>query len=188
VGGGVSDSAEYLILTDSNGAGVTEDTVKRHMPKEMWQKCRIRVVTTYILFEAFDRIRDGKIEVEGARVVLDVTTNNIRDTRGQAQMTPQELIDRVGKVVTIMKEKGARGMTVCEVKPMNLMDMTPYSKSLYHSCRNKKISWCQTQSGVRNLRDDGYHMLPASFRVLNVTYAYAVMGKPVPNPTPTHQK
>jgi hypothetical protein len=186
--GGVSNGDKYLILTDSNGAGVTEDTVKRHMPKEKRQKCRIRVVTTYTLFEAFDKIRDGKIKVEGARVVLDVTTNDIRGTRGQARTTPQELINRVGKVVAIMKEKGARGVAVCEVKPMNLMDVTPYSELLHHSCKGKNIGWCRTQLGVTNLRDDGYHILPASLRVLDATYAYAIMGKPVPHPTPTHQK
>jgi hypothetical protein len=186
--GAAADGDEYLVLTDSNGAGTTQDTIKRHMPRERQNKCRIRVVSTYTLFEAFEKVRDGRIRVAGVRVILDVTTNDIRGARGQAQTTPQELTARVGKVVAIIKEKGARGVTICEVKPMNLMDVTPFSKLLHRNCKSRKIGWCQTQLGVGDLKNDGYHILPSSLKVLDGTYAYAVMGMPVPNPTQTYQK
>jgi hypothetical protein len=75
--GSVEDGDEYVILTHSNGAGVTQDTVKCHIPKDMRDKYRIRVATTYTLFEVFEKIRDGSIKVEKARVILDVTTNDI---------------------------------------------------------------------------------------------------------------
>jgi hypothetical protein len=45
------DCNEYVILTNSNGAGITEDTVKCHKPKENRQNPRVRVFTTYTLFE-----------------------------------------------------------------------------------------------------------------------------------------
>ena len=178
----------YVILTDSNGAGVTEDTLRRHIPRGKRCGNRIRVHTTYTLFEAFEKMRDGKIKVEGSRLVIDVATNDVRGTRGQPRTTPEEFVEKVGKVVSIAKEKGVKGVVVCEVKPMRIMDVTPFSKLLHQRCTANKIGWCQTQIGVRNLKEDGYHILPSFLQVLDATYACAVLGVPVPHPTPTHQK
>jgi hypothetical protein len=186
--GVTGDGEEYVILTDSNGAGVTETTVKRHIPTEKQRGCRIRVYTTYTLFEAFDKIKAGKIKVEGKRVIMDVTTNDVRGTRGLPRTRPDELVDRVGKVVAVLKEKGARGVTVCEPKPMTLMDMSPYSDGLRQKCRDRKVGWCQTQLGVNDLKEDGFHLLPSSLRVLDKTYAFAIMGVKVPHPTPIYLK
>ena len=126
--------------------------------------------------------------MEGVRVIIDVMTNDIRGTRGQAQTSPLELTDRVGKVVAIVKEKGAKGMVVCEAKPMNLRDVTPFSDQLRRSCRERKIGWCQTQLGVKSLKEDGFHILPSFLKTIDATYACAVMGIAVPHPTPKHQK
>jgi hypothetical protein len=182
------DGDVFVVLTDSNGAGVTQETIRRHIPREKQSGCRIRVYTTYTLFEAFSKIKDGKIMVEGARIVVDVATNDVRGTRGQPQTTPDELVDRVGKLVALLKEKGAVGVTVCEVKPMTLKDVRPYSDRLRQRCKENKIGWCRTQLGVSSLKEDGFHVLPSFLRVMNDTYAYAIMGVQVPNPTPTYQK
>jgi spore germination cell wall hydrolase CwlJ-like protein len=186
--GATGDGEEYVILTDSNGAGVTETTVKRHIPIQKQRGCRIRVYTTYTLFEAFDKIKAGKIKVEGKRVIVDVTTNDVRGTRGLPRIRPGELVDRVGKVVAVLKEKGARGVTICEPKPMTLMDVFPYSDRLRQKCGERKVGWCQTQLGVKDLKEDGFHLLPSSLRVLDKTYAFAVMGVKVPHPTPIYFK
>jgi hypothetical protein len=159
--GATEDCPEYVILTDSNGAGVTQETVRRHIPREKQQGRRIRVYTAYTLFEAFDKVRDGRIKVEGARVVIDVTTNDMRGTRGLPRITPEELVDRVGKLIATLREKGAKGVTVCEPKPMTLMDITPFSNMLYRKCREGKIGWCRTQLGVGSLKEDGFHVLPS---------------------------
>jgi hypothetical protein len=162
--------------------------VKRQMPREKRKKPKIRVYTTYTLFEAFEKIWDGKIKVEGARIIIDVMTNDVRGTRGQPRVTPEEVAIRVGRVVTTVKEKGARGVAVCEVKPMSLLDVIPFSDLLRRRCVANKIGWCQTQLGIVNLKDDGYHILPSFLQVLDATYAYAVMELPVPHPTPNYKK
>jgi hypothetical protein len=154
------DEPWYLVLTDSNGAGVTQETVKNHIPTEKQKKYRIRVVTTYTLFEAFKKVWDERIKVEGARVIIDIMTNDVCGTKGLAQMSPQELTNRVGKMVAIIKEKGARGVAVCEAKPMSLRDVTPFSDQLHCNCHDRGIGWCKTQLGVKHPKEDGYHILP----------------------------
>ena len=103
-------------------------------------------------------------------------------------MTPEEGGDRVGRVVATIKEKGARGVAVCEVKPMSLLDVTPFSDLLRRRCLESKIGWCQTQLEIANLKEDGFHILPPFLRVLDASYACAVMGVPVPHPTPAYRK
>jgi hypothetical protein len=182
------DGDLFVILTDSNGAGVTQETVRCHIPRKMQCGCRIRIYTTYTLFEAFSRIKDGKIKMEGARIIVDVMRNDVRGTKRQPQTTPDELVNRVGKVVAMLKEKGARDVTVSEVKPMTLKDVKPYSNRLRQRCMEKKVGWCQSQLGVEDLKEDGFHVLPSSLRILDKTYACAVMGVKVPHPMPIYQK
>jgi hypothetical protein len=182
------DGDMFIILTDSNGACVTADTIRRYIPREKRCTSRIRVHTTYTLFEVFEKVGDERIKVEGAEVILDVSTNDVRGTRGLPRVTPEEVSDRVWKVVATLKEKGASGVTVCETKPMKLMDVTPYSNLLQQRCRERKVGWCPTQLAVDNLKEDGYHVLPSFLQVLDATYACIVMGVQVPNPTPNFWK
>jgi hypothetical protein len=186
--GDAKEGDEYVILTDSNGAGVTGDTVKRYVTKDKQRIGRIRVCTAYTLFEVFDKVQSGKMKVDGARVILDVTTNDVRGTRGLPRVTPEEIAGRVGRVVATLKEKGAKGVTVCEIKPMTTMDVTPYSELIRRRCQEKKIGWCQTQLEVAHMREDGYHILPSSLKILDATYACAVVGVHVPHPTPAYRK
>jgi hypothetical protein len=186
--GDTKEGDEFVILTDSNGAGVTGDTVKRYVTKDKQRIGRIRVCTAYTLFEVFDKVQSGKMKVDGARVILDVTTNDVRGIRGLPRVTPEEIAGRVGRVVATLKEKGAKGVTVCEIKPMTTMDVTPYSELIRRRCQEKKINWCQTQFEVAHMREDGYHILPSSLKILDATYACAVVGVHVPHPTPAYRK
>jgi hypothetical protein len=126
--------------------------------------------------------------VEGKRVIVDVMTNDLRGTRGMARVMPEEVMDRVGKVVAAIKEKGAKEVAVCEAKPMSLLNVTPFTDLLKRRCLASKIGWCQTQLGIGHLKEDGYHILPSFLQILDATYACAVMGVPVPHPTPTYRK
>jgi hypothetical protein len=90
--------------------------------------------------------------------------------------------------VATIKEKGARGLAICKVKRISLLDVTPFSELLHKKCVANKIAWCKTQLEITNLKDDGYHILLSSLQVLDATYACAVIGVPVPHPTPNYKK
>jgi hypothetical protein len=186
--GVVEDCNKCVILTDSNGVEITQESVRRHILGQKRQNYKIRVHTTHTLLEAFSKICDGKIEVKGKRVIVDVTTNDLRGTRGMARVMPEEVVDTVGKVVAAIKDKGAKGVVVCEAKPMSLLNVTPFTDLLQQRCLARKIGWCQTQLGIGHLKEDGNHILPSFFQILDATYACAVMGVPVPHPTPTYRK
>jgi hypothetical protein len=90
----------------------------------------------------------------------------------------------------LLLEKGAVGVCVCEVKPMNFMDVTPYSKAIHSAslrmrAQGHQVQGMQTQTGVSHLKKDGFHILPSFAGVLDRTYACAVIGVPVPCPTPS---
>ena len=71
---------------------------------------------------------------------------------------------------------------------MTLMDVSQFSVRLQQKCMDGGVGWCQTQLGVDDMREDGFHVLPSSLRILDKTYACAVMGVKVPHPTPVYQK
>jgi hypothetical protein len=78
---------------------------------------KISVHTTHTLLEVFEKVEDGRIKVEGAKVILDVTTNYVRGTRGLSRVTPEEESVRVGKVITALKEKGQVGWLCAKQSP-----------------------------------------------------------------------
>ena len=43
---------------------------------------------------------------------------------------------------------------------------------------------CQTQIRLEHLKPDGYHIRPQFDSIVDRTYAYAILGKPVCDPTP----
>ena len=65
-----------VVLTDSNGRGVTFNTIITHVRGKEWE------VQVYTLEEARDRLRRGDIRVDGARVVVDCVTNDVRGKNG----------------------------------------------------------------------------------------------------------
>jgi hypothetical protein len=162
--------------------------VNKYITRQKQRIGRIRVYTAYTLFKIFNKVQNKKTKVDGARVILDVTTNDVCDTRGLPHVTPEKFAGRVGKVVATLKEKGAKGVTICKVTPMTTMDVTPYSELIRRRCQEKKIGWCQTQLEVAHMREDGYHVVPTSLKILDATYVCAVIGVHVPHPTPTYRK
>jgi hypothetical protein len=123
--------------------------------------------------------------VKGAVVLLDVGTNDVRGTRATARASPEVVADRIGKTIRALKEKGARAVIICEIKPMAFMDVRPYCHAIHLQClEHRDVFGCETQTGVSHLKEDGYHIQPSFLGVLDLTYACALMGVPVPCLTP----
>jgi hypothetical protein len=90
-----------------------------------------------------------------------------------------------------MTKKGAIGVTICETKPMRIMNVTPFSDMLHHRCKEQGVGWCQTQVKLEHLKEDGYHCWPPFLQIMDATYACAVMGVRklrIPHPTPPYKK
>ena len=175
---------EFVILTDSNGRGVVPELIKAHIPKERRNGLNIRVETIYTLMMAHDKLAQGALKVDGAVVVLDVGTNDVRGTNRMARMEPDGYARRYGEVVRLLIEKGAVGVVGCELKCMAFMDVTPYSNAIHSLCAGLGIPGVRTQIGISHLAKDGYHILPSCVTMLAKTYACAIMGVRVPCPPP----
>ena len=86
-------------------------------------------------------------------------------------------------------QAGATAVIVCQIKPMQTIDVTPYNSLLNDYLRREKENGrqgygCRTQIRMCFLRGDGYHIKPEYDSVIDRTYACAFLGIPVPNPTP----
>jgi hypothetical protein len=116
---------------------------------------------------------------------LDVGTNDVRGTRVTARASPEVVADRIGKTIRALKEKGARAVIICEVKPMAFMDVRPYCHAIHLEClEHRDIFGSEMQTGVSYLKEDGYHIHSSFLEVLDLTYVCALMGVPVLCPTP----
>ena len=87
---------------------------------------------------------------------------------------------------------GAGGVVVCEVKPMQTMDVTPHNSHLNdYLCKESRYGrgghGCRTQTTIDSLQPDGYHIKPEYDGILDKTYACAIIGVNVPCPTPISQ-
>jgi hypothetical protein len=94
-------------------------------------------------------VQKGKIKVEGSHVVMDMT-NDLRGARTLPRAAPEEVTDRVGRLVAAVKEKGAIGVTICETKPMRVMNVTPLSDMLRRKCQAQKVGWRRVTSVLQN--------------------------------------
>ena len=189
--GGVVGPMEFVILTDSNGRGMEPGNIEAHIPRESrgWgHRSNIRVEVAYTLLMVYERLQRGALKVDGAVVILDVTTNDVRGTTAMAQVEPDEVAWRYERVVRLLKQKGAVEVVCCEVKSMRFMDVTPYSNALHSLCLRLGIPGCATQIGVSHLGQDGFHILPSCLTILDRTYACAIMGVPVPCPPPAEDR
>ena len=175
-----------VFLTDSNGRGSTEDSIKNHIPPARRNDFIIRNVTSYTTDEACHRVGRGEVDVRGAVVVVDNLTNDVRGTRQRAAVTPDELIFQTDKLRRMILAAGAAAIIVCEIKPMWAIDVTPYNSRLHEYLRRLggRGYGCETQVRLDFLRDDGFHVKDRFNSVLDETYACAIMGIPVPHPTP----
>ena len=86
-------------------------------------------------------------------------------------------------------QRGAAAAVVCQLKPMQTVDVSPFNSLLndYLLCekdRGRQGYGCCTQIRLEFLRSDGYHIRPEFDSVIDRTYACAFLGIPVPRPTP----
>ena len=145
----------------------------------------IEVIVAYTLLEATRRVRRGEIEVQGVVVVVDTVTNDVRGTRARGRTTPGEVAGRVSELIGVLEGAGARAVVVCQTKPMRLVDVTGYNEAIHRGIVDRRgVYRVDTQVRMDYLARDGYHVLPACGGVIDRMYACAVMGVPVPCPTP----
>ena len=160
-----------------------------HIPKERRKEIDIEVVVAYTLEEAYRRINRGELSVEGAVVLVDDLTNDVRGTRHRPSVSPLQLV----RLVDILRRKimaaGAAAVIVCQLKPMETVDVTPYNTQL--NCyllrereRGREGYGCRTQIRMSFLKTDGFHIKPEFSSVIDRTYACAFLGMEVPDPTP----
>ena len=178
-----------VILTDSNGREATQDSIKNHVPRERREELEIEVAVAYTLDEAYRRIDRGEIRIEGAVVLVDTLTNDVRGTRSRPAVTPQQLLRLIDGLRRKIMAAGAVAVVICQLKPMQIVDVTPYNELLSDYLRREKERGrdgygCRTQIRLDSLKGDGYHMRPEFWSVLERTYACALLGMEVPFPTP----
>ena len=163
------------------------------MPKEERHLFDVEVVEAFTLDSACAKVGrtgpvgrgggggsgdDSRIDIRGAYVVLDCLTDDIRHGA-----TPAELLLKVARTREEMKFAGAAEVVVCEVKPMELINVIPFNQELSDYLRSVGGFGCNTQIRVCDLRD-GLHVKPDFETVIDRTYACAIRGVPVPCPTP----
>ena len=149
----------------------------------------ICVEVVYTLDVAFRRVDQGLINVRGATVVIDNLTNDVRGTQNRPAVVPQMLVRLVDRLRLRVMEAGAAAVVVCQLKPMQIRDVTPYNTLLDDYLRLERDQGrgghgCQTQIRLEHLKSDGYHVMPQMDSTIDRTIACAFLGIPVPCPTP----
>ena len=147
------------------------------------------MVAAFTLDGAFYSVDRGECDVRGATVIVDVLTNDVRGTRNRPPVTPQTLVRMVDGLRRRLLDGGATAVIVCQLKPMQILDVTPFNELLSsylrrETERGRRGFGCRTQIRLEYLRNDGYHIRPRFDSVIDQTYACAFMGIPVPRPTP----
>ena len=191
-GGGerrVKPKKRFIVLTDSNGRGATHETIMNHVPRGEREEMEVEVVVAYTLDEAYRRIDRGELRIQGAVVLVDNLTNDVRGMRSRPAVSPQQLLRLVDGVRRRVMAAGAVAVVVCQLKPMQTADVTPYNELLNDYLRREKNRGrdgfaCRTQIRLDYLKADGYHIKPEYSSVLDRTYACAMLGMEVPSPTP----
>ena len=128
-----------VILTDSNAKGVTPSSIMNFIPEEERRKIDISIVVPYTLEEAYIRVGNGDVDVDGAVVVIDLLTNDIRGTWRRQGASPEELVWRLEKLRRRLREAGAVDTIICQAEPMEVVDGTPHS-SLVHEYLQAQIA------------------------------------------------
>ena len=119
-------------------------------------------------------------------MIIDSITNDVRGTHHRRRATPDEVVSRVDQLRRRLKAAGAVGAIECAVKPMQLVDVSPYNYLLnqYLGAQEGDGYGCQTQIRLDYLKADGFHIRPQFDPIVDKTYACAIMGVNVPCPTP----
>ena len=177
-----------IIITDSNGRGATQDSIKNHIPREERDDLHIEVAVSYTTVATYNLVDRGGLDVRGATIVLDNLTNDVRGTQARPALTPDQLVCSVDKLWKRLRTAGAAAVVVCQVKPMMMKDVTPYNSLLSDYLRPLKGGFgCRTQIRLSFLKSDGFHVKPMYDSTIDKTYACAILGIPVPCPTPIDQ-
>ena len=147
------------------------------------------VVVAYTLEETYRRIDRGEIALGGSTVLIDNLTNDVRGTRSRPAVSPRQLIRLVDQVRRRVMAAGAEAVVVCQLKPMQTADVTPYNDLLNGYLRAEKDKGrdgfgCQTMIRLDSPKADGFHIRPDFISVVARTYACAFWGIEVPDPTP----
>ena len=80
---------------------------------------------------------------------------------------------------------GAAAIVTCQIKPMQIDDVSPYNNALSEYLKAQRGGYgCSTQIRLGFLKPDGYHVRPQYDSVIDKTYACAVRGVHVIDPTP----
>ena len=169
------ERAKCVIITDSNGREATEDSIKRHILHDQRDNYEIKIEVAYTLQEAYDRLDRRQIDVRGATVYIDNLTNDVRGSRLNAAATPDELVYRLSRLRRGVLAAGAVAVVTCAIKPMQIVDVTPYNALVDEHLRS--------QIRLEHLKHDGFHVKPQFDSVIDRGYACAILGIYVPNPT-----
>ena len=106
-------------------------------------------------------------------------------SEAQESLNPQDFVCGVNKLRGTLSLSGAAAVVVCQVKPMELGDVSPYNELLSDYLRGQRGGFgCSTQIRLGHLRSDGYHVNPQFDSIIDKTYACAIRGIPVHDPTP----
>ena len=149
----------------------------------------VEVVVAFTLDEAYRGVEHGVIDARGKTVIIDDLTNDVRGTRARPAASPQQLVRLMDRLRTRLMTAGATATVVCQLKPMQVTDVSPYNDLLHdylhgEQKRGRHGFGCRTQIGLDFLKADGYHIKPQYDSVVDKTYACAILGVPVPFPTP----
>ena len=178
-----------IIITDSNGRrGVTPSSVKYHMPEEDRDSFDISLVIAYRIGEAASLVEKGDLAIQGAVVIVDCLGNDARQTRKEPKLSPDRHVQELDKLRQKLWQKGAAKVIVCSVKPTQRADVSEYVERVHRYLKSVEDvdggHGCHSQVRLEHLGADGLHLQPRHYWVLQQTYAYALLAKNVPDPTP----
>ena len=171
-----------VIFTDSNGKETKGNSVKNHIPRNQRDSMDITIIVAYEIDDAVRMLARGEVNVMGATVIIDNLTNDVRGTRRRPPATPEELIQRLDRLGRRLRM--AEDIVVCQIKPMQDKDVSPYNGLLNDYLFSNGVWGCHTQIRMEQLKPDGYHILPQFGSLLDRQYACAILGLEVPFPTP----
>ena len=180
-----------IVFTDSNGRdATTASSVKYHMPEEDREVIDINIVVAFRIGQATSKVEAEAedLGIEGAVVLIDCHNNDARQTKYSPRLPLPRYIQELDNLRKKLWKKGAAEVIVCALKPTQRADVSEYVKGVHRYLGGMRDvdggHGCHTQVRLEHLRAEGLHLQPRFFYVLQQTYAYALMGKFVPDPTP----
>ena len=175
---------KVVIFADSNGKDSTADEIKDHIVREERANYDIVVVPAFHVEDAYKMVTKHQVNVSGAIVVVDCLTNDVRGTKKKSPLEPEELVRQIHLLREATCWANAKETVICQVKPMQHVDVTHHNKLLHEYLCKQGVTGCQTMICMEFLGRDGFHIMPQFKSVLHRQFACALLGVPVPCPTP----